>query len=95
MRTFYLRTANGLRRLARVIPVRALELLDQRDVALLGVGLRRARVDLLLPRLLLGFALCSVVSMETYRGIAVVAAGEGEGVGDWGCGVGGGVRDNH
>ena len=54
-----LRSADGLGRLARVIAVRALELLDEGDVPLLGVGLRRAGVDLLLPGLLLGLALCS------------------------------------
>lgn len=50
-------TADSLRRLAGIVAVGALELLDEGDVALLGIGLRRFGVDLLLPRLLLGFAL--------------------------------------
>jgi hypothetical protein len=54
------RTTNSLRWLARIIPVRLLQLLHERDIALLGVGGRGFGIDFLLPGLLLCFALCDV-----------------------------------
>ncbi len=50
--------ADGLGDLVRVVAVLSLELLHQIDVPFLCVGGGRACINLLLPRLVFGLALC-------------------------------------
>lgn len=74
-----LRSAHRLSRLAGVVAICALELLDERDVALLGVGLRGAGVNFFLPGFLFGFALYGFVLLEACGlGVGMLVGDDGE-----------------